>query len=450
MITKHKVARNLAAAFLSGTWSRRALLRRGTLACTAPKRSLRLLVSAVLAAFCKGPTDLGWKSLTAFIEHQPCFCADWRGYAAAGCLRQLFWVTPNMSPAAGPPATWSVPAWPTPTALADWLGIRPAELEWFADCHGHEANVGAGPLRHYLYRWIAKRSGMRRLLETPKPRLKKIQRRLLRELLDRIPPHEAVHGYCRGRSISTFAAPHCGRRIVLRFDLRHFFPAVADSRIHALFATAGYPREVARILTGLCTNVVPDDVWKAAESEEGSPYSWHDRRRFRYPHLPQGAPTSPALANLCAYRLDCRLHGLALTVGGQYTRYADDLAFSGDAELERSARRFQVAVCTVALEEGFEVHTRKSRFMRQGVRQQLVGVVVNAHVNVCRAKYDRLKAILHNCVRYGPNSQSHDQHADFRAHLQGQIAHVAMLNPSRGERLKALFYRICWDEIESV
>jgi retron-type reverse transcriptase len=299
-------------------------------------------------------------------------------------------------------------------------------------------------LRHYTYRWIAKKSGSWRLLETPKSRLKALQRQLLHELLDRISPHAAAHGYCRGRSIATFAAPHCGRRIVLRFDLRDFFPSVRESRIHALFRTVGYPREVARLLTGLCTNVVPDDVWPNGLFLADRPLPLRDRKPFQIPHLPQGAPTSPALANLCAYRLDCRLHGLAQTAGGQYTRYADDLAISGDNDLERSVRRFQVEVCRIALEEGFEVHTRKSRFMRQGVRQQLVSVVVNSHPNVCRTKYDLLKAILHNCGLHGPGSQNHDGHPDFRAHLLGKIAHVSMLNEQRGSRLRALFEKIDW------
>src|SRR5205814_1515375 len=84
----------------------------------------------------------------------------------------------------------------------------------------------------------------------------------------------------------------------------------------------------------------------------------------------QGAPTSPALANLCAYRMDCRLAGLARAVGAAYTRYADDLAFSGGDELARAARRAQVLVGRVALAAGFEVHMRTSGFMRQVVRQR--------------------------------------------------------------------------------
>jgi hypothetical protein len=338
-----------------------------------------------------------------------------------------------MAPVDGAPASWSVPSLVTPGALAEWLGLRPRELDWFADCLGREADAPPGPLRHYTYRWLPRRSGGARLLEMPKARLKAIQRRLLRDLLDHIPPHDCAHAYRRGRSVTGYAAPHAGRPIVLRFDLRDFFPSIRRARVHALFRTVGYPPVVARLLTGLCTNVVPRDV---TETAGGDSYS--------SPHLPQGAPTSPALANLCAWRLDCRLSALADSLQAVYTRYADDLAFSGGVELERAARRFQVLVCRIALEEGFEVHTRKSRFMRQGVRQQLAGVVLNVRPNVRRDEYDRLKAILCNCARHGPASQNRDGHADFRAHLLGRIAHVAQINPNRARKLRSLFERISW------
>jgi hypothetical protein len=82
--------------------------------------------------------------------------------------------------------------------------------------------------------------------------------------------------------------------------------------------------------------------------------------------------------------------------------------------------------------------------MRQGVRQYLTGLVANQRVNVVRADFDRLKAILHNCVRFGPASQNRDNHADFRAHLIGRLNFVEMINPEKGARLRRTFEQILW------
>jgi hypothetical protein len=161
-------------------------------------------------------------------------------------------------------------------------------------------------------------------------------------------------------------------------------------------------------------------------------------------HLPQGAPTSPALANLFAYRVDCRLSGLAQAVGVTYTRYADDLAFSGGEALDRRVERFATHVATILMEEGFTVHHRKTRIMRQGVRQYLAGLVANERVNVVRADFDRLKATLTNCVRLGPESQNREAHPRFRAHLEGRVGFVEMVNPEKGRRLRAILDQIEW------
>ena len=123
--------------------------------------------------------------------------------------------------------------------------------------------------------------------------------------------------------------------MLLRLDLQDFFPAFPAARVQALFRTLGYPETVADRLGGICTNAVHADVWSGRPLEIGA-REWQEARTlYARPHLPQGAPTSPALANLTAYRLDCRLSGLARTAGAVYTRYADDLAFSGGEEFTR-------------------------------------------------------------------------------------------------------------------
>jgi hypothetical protein len=120
------------------------------------------------------------------------------------------------------------------------------------------------------------------------------------------------------------------------------------------------------------------------------------------------------------------------------------MVFSGEESFARGVDRFASQVAAIALEEGFAVQHRKTRVMRQGVRQHAAGVVLNRHLNVPRVEYDQLKAILHNCLREGPASQNRAGHSDFRAHLQGRIAYLARINPQKGRRLEAIFQQINW------
>ncbi|HZK82460.1 MAG TPA: reverse transcriptase family protein, partial [Humisphaera sp.] len=339
----------------------------------------------------------------------------------------------------------SIPNLPTEGALAKWFDLDLQILRWRADPAGRNRKHPPGPLRPYRYRWIPRREGLPRLLEIPKYALKQMQRKILADILDRVPVHFAAHGFCAGRSIVTNAAVHCGKAVVLRFDLADFFPSVSSARIFRIFRTLGYPPDVARLLMGLCTTSIPADVWDARPgSRVGADFA--ARQRLITRHLPQGAPTSPALANLAAGRLDRRLFGIATSAGAVYTRYADDLTFSGDADLARSRKRIETLVAVVAHEEGFALNHRKTRMMRAGVRQHITGVVVNVRPNIRRAEFDRLKAILTNCVRHGPASQNRDGHPDFRAHVAGKIAHVASIHSARGAKLWGIFHRISWED----
>ncbi len=436
------MARGLAEAFVTGLWTVEDLKARGACAIGRERRWLKPLAGRLVATFGNGPRPIAAR-VVAFLENDPGFRRACKRSTLT--LRSTKWREPTIWPAPGRPESWQVPAITTPTGLAEFLRLEEGELRWFADLQGRETRTPIGPLRHYRYTWRTKVSGSARLIEAPKPRLKEIQRRLLDEILARIVPHEAAHGFRSGRSIRTFAGPHVGQRVVLKMDLKEFFPTVSGARIVAFFLSAGYPEPVARLLTGLCTNRVPLKVWSDAGAPGGhGPDLWRARRLYAQPHLPQGAPTSPALANLIAYRLDTRLSRLAASAGAVYTRYADDLVFSGGVALGRSLNRFLVHVGAVVIEEGFEVNTRKTRVMRQGVRQSVAGVVVNDRPNVARVEFDRLKAILHNCRTHGSATQNRAGHRDFRAHLAGRVAHVGMLNPDRGRRLREMLEAIDW------
>ncbi len=434
------IAQALATAFLAGTLDVDGLVDRGAHLLGRRWRWLSPLAHRVCNSF-KDGAHPRQREVSQFILRD-------RGFLDAAGKHQLALVDRlNARPAMNPVAsasTWNVPTICSPGELSEWLGLTVSELDWFTDRRSFEHKRNQRCLRHYHYRTLAKRFGQVRLIEVPKPRLKALQRRILSGILEHVPPHDAAHGFLRGRSIKTFAAPHAGRQVVLRLDLQDFFPSISAARIQALFRTVGYPECVAAILAGLCRNSAPADIWRDAASFLPGLQMRDACSLYSKPHLPQGSPTSPALANLCAYRLDCRLSGLASSAGAVYTRYADDLAFSGDRDFERIVMRFQLHACAIAMEEGFSVHHRKTRIMRRGVRQRLAGIVVNQHANVPRADFDRLKATLTNCIRNGAASQNRTGHEDFRGHLLGRVSFVAMINPARGERLRKLFEQIAW------
>ncbi len=363
----------------------------------------------------------------------------------SGELRIAEWMQEpqRMGPVAKATA-WTVPAISTVGELGAWLGLSEGELEWFADLKELGARNADGRISHYRYRILVKNFSSVRLIEAPKPRLKELQRQILKGILEAIPAHPAVHGFLKGHSIETFAAPHVGRLVVLRMDLQDFFASIRGARIQALFRTVGYPEPVADRLGGICTNAAPRKLWSGPGLGVDLARRWETRDLYSWPHLPQGAPTSPARANLCAYRVDCRLSGLAESADAAYTRYADDLAFSGDEAFERCVERFATQAAAILLEEGFAVHHRKTRIMRQGVRQYLAGLVTNERLNVVRTDFDRLKAMLTNCVRHGPESQNRERHASFRSHLEGRVGFVEMVNPQKGLRLRKIFEQIKW------
>src|SRR5581483_3202783 len=150
---------------------------------------------------------------------------------------------------------------------------------------------------------------------------------------------------------------------------------------------------------------------------------------------PQGACTSPAITNALCRRLDRPLSGLARRHRFAYTRYADDLTFSGDkpgavGRLLRSAR-------AIVVSEGFIDHPSTTRVMRKGARHEVTGVTVNQRVTISREERKRLRAVLHNCARKGLESQNREHHPDFAAHLKGRVDFACMVDPTLGPALRA-------------
>jgi hypothetical protein len=438
-----RVAQAIGTAFTDGEWLPEPMAARAGRAIGDRRRAwLRELALIAVHAFPDPPRDAP-RRLAELLLHTDLLRERARLDVEEG--REPW--TPRLLPTstAMGPLRWPVPPLDTVADLAEHLGLHPLRLRWFADTRSWERTVTAEALRHYTYRWIAKRSAGARLIEAPKPMLRLFQRRVLHEILGAVPPHTAAHGFRPGRSVHTFVAPHVGRDVVVRLDLESFFASVTAGRVHGIFRAAGYPEPVAVLLTGLVTNAAPRAVGTA--SPAGSADRAAHRRllgHLAHPHLPQGAPTSPALANLAANGLDRRLTGLARSFGMAYTRYADDLAFSGRRFGDATRRAFLDRAESAVRDEGFRLNAAKVLVRGRHQRQRLGGLVVNDRPNVTRTEYDRLRAVLHDAARRGPDAANRAQVADFRGHLLGRISWVEAANPARGPKLHVLFGAITW------
>ncbi|MEP6503492.1 MAG: reverse transcriptase family protein [Betaproteobacteria bacterium] len=334
------------------------------------------------------------------------------------------------------------PAWPSIGALAQGLDVSVPGLWRLTRSASWQRQASLGD-QHYRYELCPKRTGGWRLLEVPQPYLRVLQRRVLDSLLAKVPPHEAACAYVRGRSVVDHALAHAGQAVLLKFDLQDFFTTVRASRVHATFVALGYSNAVARELMALCTTATPEPVLARLREQGG--LTWTQAMRLRDAHLPQGAPTSAALANLCAFRLDVRVAGLARELGARYTRYADDIVLSGGDALRAAAARVEARIGAIALDEGFALNHRKTRRITAARRQQVCGVVVNTpRLNLQRDEFDRLKAILHRCVQHGPAAQNREGIAHWEQHLRGRVAWAAQLDPGEAARLRRDLDRIDW------
>lgn len=316
-----------------------------------------------------------------------------------------------------------LPALDTPQQLAEALGLTISQLRWLA--YHREAATRV----HYRRFVIPKRGGGERAIWAPLPKLKAAQHWILRNIAEKLPVHGSAHGFLAGRSILTNAAAHTDARLVVKVDVKDFFPTVTQARVRGIFRKAGYREQVATLLALLCTES-PREVVEL----DGQTYYVALGPRC----LPQGAPTSPALTNTLSLRLDRRLAGLARRLGWRYTRYADDLTFSLPATHSGKPRLGALLGCVrrVVEAEGFRLNPEKTRVARRGGRQQVTGLVVNGPgtPRVPRKLRRQLRAAAHNLANGKPLKDG-----ETVARIAGYAAFVHMTDAKRGaELLKAL------------
>lgn len=421
----------LADAFLAGDSDLNALKSRGQRCLGSTPAWLENLCQGIIQHNLLHDTD----TLTDYICHYEPLRNAWFADTLPRRIAYYFFPTPQPTQPA-PFVDQSIIRLATFNDLCEFFQLDENHLLWLSDPWGSTREHSQGPLQHYVYRWVDKKnSESSRLLEIPKARLKTIQRKIHQELLSKIPAHPDSHGFVKGRSIVSYTSAHLDKQWILRLDLEHFFPSISYPRIFTIFSSLGYRKPIARHLSLLCTNRVPRKILGNKITD------WRFRKTMMAPHLPQGAPTSPALANLAAFNLDCRLSALAKHIDSSYSRYADDMLFSGNSY--RNLNSLIPYIGHILAEEGFHMNYRKTRVMGAGQRQIATGIVLNKHHNLPRQEYDRLKAILHNCVCKGVESQNKG-HPNFYAFLKGKLNYLSMLNPSKAKKLEAMFLQIDW------
>lgn len=318
-------------------------------------------------------------------------------------------------------AQHGLPALPNALALATALGLTLGQLCFLA----YDREVST--VTQYRRFKIKKRSGGERVISAPRQRLKAAQRWILDSLLDKLSLSEHAHGFRTGHSIVSNARPHLGAEVVVNVDLRDFFPTVTYRRVKGLFRKLGYAEEVATLLGLLCTE--PDTVQTELD---GVTYYVAQGTR----HLPQGAPTSPAITNLLCRRLDQRLSGFARKHQLAYSRYADDLTLSAAKGSAPPVAAMLAVLEKVARAEGFTLHPDKISVRRRGRRQEVTGIIVNERLGIDRRTLRRFRAFLFQLEKDGPEGKRWGAGNDPVESAIGFANYVFMVDPERGRELR--------------
>lgn len=425
-MTPPEIARNIAVSLTSGGWTSQsitlALVRR------FPATLHRLVPGIVEDLLTALPARYAPSAKT--VAQELLYIRNFER-ALVYCRKRQVWPAPDLHPPVMAPITafagLDVPQLPTLHSLAAWLSLPLERLDYLADPQGRFEEHGETAINHYHYILQAKKIKGVRVIEAPKTTLKSIQPKIARDILNKLPDHPDSFGFVKRRNCLQGAARHAGEAVVVCFDLKDFFPSIGSGRIFGLFRCLGYPDAVARRLTAFCTTATPPRILARLPSDA--------RETYRWPHLPQGSPASPALANHVCFGLDRRLSALARRLDAQYSRYADDLSFSGDEKIIGPLVRL---VPQIARDEGFVLHPTKTRIMHHTSQQRVTGVVVNRHLNIDRKAFDHLKAVIHACGK--PDDLRLTDPA-FRASLHGKIDWVETVNPGRGRKLRHLLAR---------
>lgn len=274
---------------------------------------------------------------------------------------------------------------------------------------------------NYHVYYMAKKSGGRRKITIPSPVLMDIQYFIKDNILDNVKIDESAFGFVKNKSILENANYHREGQKVLNIDLENFFPSIHKGRVYYIFnKICGYSKDVSHDLTRLVTY------------NNG---------------LPQGAPTSPIISNIVAYKLDLRLKGLCRRLEITYSRYADDLTFSG--VVNKINDNLLSSVKKIIEEEGFNINVKKIRFYGKHRGKIVNGLVINnGRVTVQKKYIEKINQELYYIKKYGV--ESHREYVGFKnkfydEHIKGKILFVYSVDKEKGKQLLELYNNLNLD-----
>ncbi len=304
-------------------------------------------------------------------------------------------------------------------------------------------------VNQYHNYYVPKKSGGKRLISAPKPKLKATQNWIKANILDKIEANSTVHGFVKERSILTNAEPHQNKNLVISLDLKDFFPSISYKRVKGLFLKFGYSEQLSTLFALLTTHNETDKLSVDGEVYYAQKVDKETGKTNRF--LPQGSPASPAITTLIAYKMDKRLEGLAKKMGFTYTRYADDLTFSSDLDLKKDAKSTDKIIGSllyfvkkVVNSEGFEVHPDKTHIMRKGNQQKVTGIIVNENADnklgIDRKTIRKFRAFLHQTSKTGWKIDKYAKdkkwgiHSDPKQAALGFASFIKMVDTKKGEK----------------
>ena len=234
---------------------------------------------------------------------------------------------------------------------------------------------------------IKKKSGKLRTINAPVSGLKSILKSLNHIFEAVLETHPSAFGFVTGKSVADNASKHIGKQYVYNLDLKDFFHSFDRNRVKMglwrnLFKMEKEKEQLAFFLASLCTH----------------PLSVGDETKIV---LPQGSPVSPVLTNMLCYRLDVRLNGLAKRFKVTYSRYADDITFSGNRNVFREPEFQKELKRIIEEDQKLAINPAKTRLQKKGYRQEVTGVIVNEKANVHRKYVKQLRSWIYYIEKYG-------------------------------------------------